>query len=514
MRSPVAAALLFFSLSSVTALPACSAHDGEDAASEDAALEAASGEFDEDATPLRDEDFDLASALSDRDDVVTTPEDAEIEVTLPAAPATAESFLRPAFCQPGTSLDLLVYYEVFAGQLYPALAQHASGCSQYWVAIPKVAASAKSPDANLFPRKLHVENVHGYGKAFRATAELHWGSTHDLDGNAHPGWKNVEVVKTGKATYETREIPRAQYFRVGWYEKGVLFRQRMAKAGYLVQNGDTWHVNELESSWARSPAYLKAVRDLVRGLSDGDPEYDAFVDADPEITAKTDDEKRAINASAHAKGVRGVLYLAALGKRIDGETTDAGWMDALKLTLRRKRLWADMADYVEYWGQERYAAPSAYCVAGRSLDEQTAAMQAYAEALPELALAAPRYESGARAGQSTVGTALFYLSHRYTPVVSAAWIDPKLSGKEMGDFVSGQVYAVRRFAIEHATADGRLGVYWRPRTENGVDVTTDPANQAFAERVAMSVNGAYDGRDGSAIAACGPAGAAGCRCGD
>ena len=89
---------------------------------------------------------------------------------------------------------------------YEELGKHTSGCSQYWVAIPKVAGK------NLFPRKLPVKNVHNFGKAFRATAEFHWGSSTDANGKKTPGWKNVEVVNG-----DTREIPRSKYFRVDWY---------------------------------------------------------------------------------------------------------------------------------------------------------------------------------------------------------------------------------------------------------------------------------------------------------
>jgi hypothetical protein len=500
-----------FSLAAVCA--ACGSSNGEDVASEDAALEAQWGEYDEDAIPLADRDFDDAAALSDIDaDRIYPAEQADIEVTMPDAPAP-EQFERPAYCKPGTSLDLLVYYEVFGNGLWEQLGKHTSGCSQYWVAIPKVAASAGNSDTNLFPRKLNVRNIHNYGNAFRATSEVHWGSTRDENGDKHPGWKNVEVVKTGKATYETREIPRAKYFRVNWYLKGVLFRQRMAKAGYLTQTGDTWHINELESSWARSPAYLKVVRDLTRGLADGDPEYDAFTDPDPAIAAKTADEKTAINVSAHKSGVRGVVYISAIGRRLDGETSDEPWMNAIKQTLRKRKFWADMANYAEFWGQERYLAYPAYCKAGTSLDGQTAMMEAFQQALPNIARQMPRYKGGDRAGQSTVGTALFYLTHRHTTVINSAWTDTSISAQKMGDFVAGQIYAARSFANEHDDVGGdRLGIYWHPR--DGADVATDPGNLSLAERVAVSVNGAYDGRDGSASGACGARGVAGCKCGD
>ena len=54
----------------------------------------------------------------------------------------------------------------------------------------------------------------------------------------YPGWKNVEVVKVD-GQLVTRPIERSKFFRVSWYLKGVLFRQRMAKQGYRPQAGDT-----------------------------------------------------------------------------------------------------------------------------------------------------------------------------------------------------------------------------------------------------------------------------------
>ena len=62
--------------------------------------------------------------------------------------------------------------------------------------------------------------------------------------------------------------------------------------------------------------------------------------------------------------------------------------------------------------------------------------------------------------------------------------------------------------------DGRLGIYWKPRQTDAVGAPLDAANVTLATRVATALNGAYDGRDGSASGACGSRGAAGCKCGD
>lgn len=506
--APVAAVAVIALATAACAAPADESVSSEDAAL-DAALEAEWGELDDDLDAIDDGERDDAAALSELEEAAVREDEGagEVDVPPPAeAVATTES---SAPCDAATSLDLPVYYEGFAGDLLTALSKRVARCTRVWLAVPKVAASAEVPDANLWPRPVRGAGVHAYGKQFHATAEVHWGSTTDAAGNRHPGWKTVEVVKEGPGRYLTRPIPRAKWFRTSWYLKGVLFRQRMAKRGFRTQDGDSWHVNELESVWARSRAYLAAVRDLARGLADGDPEYDAFADPDPEIAAKSAEEKEAINRSAHERGVRGVIYVSSLGRPIRGEKSDDGWMNALKQTLRRERFWASMADDVAIWGQERYPGYPRYCT-GATLADQTSMLAAFEERLLDLAESAPRYRTGARKGQSTVATALFYLRHRHTPVLNAAWSDFSGDAKQplgrVNDFVAAQVYAARTYDAANDIPARRVGLYFRP---NAADVHS-AANASFAEHTARVVTAAYQGANASAADACA---ASGCRCG-
>lgn len=39
----------------------------------------------------------------------------------------------------------------------------------------------------------------------------------------------------------------SQYHHIPWYDRGVIFRGMMEKAGYLVDKGDIWGINELPS---------------------------------------------------------------------------------------------------------------------------------------------------------------------------------------------------------------------------------------------------------------------------
>ncbi len=490
-------------------LPACAPESEEDAASVDAALEQEWGELDEDATPLTQ--AERAEALGDDEgDPEIAPEagvpeeaDAEVERISPPPPL-------PAGCDRSSSLDLLVYSEGYSGPILKALSAHAKPCSRYVVSIPKVAASAGTPDAMLWPRAVRGKGVRAYGSGFVASAEVHWGGARSGD-RVFPGWKSVAVVKLGPGRYATRVVKRSEIYDNDWFFKGVLFRQRMAKRGFRPQAGDTWHINELESAWTRTRVQQRAIRDLVRGLAEGDQEYDAFTDADPEIAKLSSAEKQEITAAARMKDVKGTVFVSSLGKRRPGETTSAGIDAALKQTLRRARFWADMNKYVSRFALERYTSFAGTCKSGQTLSAQDDAMAQFIMQLQLVAARAPRYQGGARKGQSTVGTALSYLSRAYHPVINAAWgfrLDDR-SLPQMTSFVAGQVHATRAYAASHRTPDNRIGIYFRAK-----DGAPDAITAQFADRIAASLEGAYDGKDGAPIGACGPSGVEACTCGD
>jgi len=504
--------LLAIALSAFAVLPACAADDGEDVASEDAALEADFGEFDEDATPLGI--ADRAEALGDENDAVDEAVDADEtpEDTTPPAPSLSTPPPLPASCNKATSLDLVVYSEGGLPPILKALGERAKPCSRYTISIPKVGGSAKIPDSALFPRQQNGKGVRAYGDQFIASAELHWGGAHDKKtGQFYPGWKNVKVVKDGPAQYHTVVVKKSEVYDNDWFLKGVLFRQRMAKRGFRPQYGDNWHINELESVWTRTRVQQKAIRDLVRGLAAGDQEYDATKDTDPAIVSLSPAEKDEITKAARVKDLRGVVFISALMKRRPNEPTTAQAENALKQTLRHRRFWADMANYVSSFAAERYAGVG-FC--GRNLADQTDKMQEFIMQLDLVGQRIPRYKSGKRAGESPVATALSYLSRAYHPVVSAAWgfqQDGQTQSK-IEQLVRGQVYATRQFANHNRTPDNRIGIYFK--TKDDPQPASPAVTAAFADSVARALNGAYDGKDGDAIGACGTGGAQACACGD
>lgn len=503
-------ALAFASVVALGILPACAAETEEEIDSSDSALEADWGEYDEDATPLST--AEKAAAIGDAEEdaellAIAEPEEAEEAPAAVAAPPPL-----PKNCEKSSSLDLVVYTEGYSVPMLKALSAQAGPCSRYRISVPKVAASAKNPDSMLFPRAVRGKGVRQYGAGFVGSAEVHWGGVRDKQtGKKYPGWKNVKVVKLGPAKYETKVVPKSEIYDNDWFLKGVLFRQRMAKAGFRPQAGDTWHINELESMWTRSRPAQKAIRDLVRGLATGDQEYDAAKDADPAIAKLTAAEKAQITEAARMKDVKGVVFIAALGKRRPGEQTNDGVKNDLKQTLRRKKFWADMNSYVASWGLERYLAYGGQCKGGQAVASQDKAMAQEIMELHLVAAAAPRYKSGARKGESTVGTALSYLSRAYQPLINAAWgfRNDARSLSQMASFVRAQVHATRAFAEVHRTPDNRIGIYW-----NTKDGATPAQTAEFADRVAESLEGAYDGKDGNPIGACGKDGVGACTCGD
>ena len=57
-----------------------------------------------------------------------------------------------------------------------------------------------------------------------------------------------------------------------WYEAGVEARKRMAAAGYIVENGEIWAVNEFSSAVRRGDGNARAnMRAFVRGLTTARP---------------------------------------------------------------------------------------------------------------------------------------------------------------------------------------------------------------------------------------------------
>src|SRR5919108_72341 len=112
-------------------------------------------------------------------------------------------------------------------RLASKLAERASPCSDYYVSIPPLVADKTNSRPN------QAWRIRALGPRFHAMAEIHWST-----------WQRWARA-TGRS----------------WHDAGVEARRRMAAAGYDVDRGDIWAVNELPSSVRRD---LGTARDDAR----------------------------------------------------------------------------------------------------------------------------------------------------------------------------------------------------------------------------------------------------------
>jgi hypothetical protein len=122
-----------------------------------------------------------------------------------------------------------------------ALAADPTPCGDYYVSIPPLAADKTGL------RVLQDDLVRALGPRIHPVAEVTLGGA--------TGWANWVTGAPGRT----------------WYDAGVEFRRRMVEAGYRLDLGETWLLNEFDRSTRRDePPYTRAaMRDLVRGLYDG-----------------------------------------------------------------------------------------------------------------------------------------------------------------------------------------------------------------------------------------------------
>lgn len=253
-----------------------------------------------------------------------------------------------------------------------------------------------------------------------------------------------------------------------WYDKGVELRRRMEAAGYDVDAGDTWAVNELPSSVRSEPDVREAVVDLLHGLHDG-PEG--------------------------ATPATGVVFIVGMGH---GTMNVSEYEPLLKDWLEDADFWAAVNPYARHWAQAVYADPDWSCVDGTTTAERSAAVNAYVQHVTRLA----------DAGPDAVNTAQGYLNRAYVPLMNAVWKaregdgDTDVPLDTMKHHVSTEVYAARAWSADHASPDGRLGFAWDQ--QDGVERAE---LEELAARLASAIHHAYDEGGGAASGACSPSGA-------
>ena len=313
----------------------------------------------------------------------------------------------------------------------------ASMCAEIFLSIPPLAA-----DKTRF-RVLQDDAVRAVSLQIHPVAEI------QRDGLVGLGHVEQEDVVRGRG----RSLPPHE------------------EAGYVVEDGEIWAVNEFSSAVRRGDGNARAnMRQFVRGLHDG---------------------------AAGMPGVRGAVFVVGLDQRL----ADASVYKAtLKGFLADSDFWADML-VGALLAQETYSDSRSWGVVGLSRAERAGYMNDYLQHLVELA----------ESGPEEVETARSYLREAHLLLASAAWPwksafgDTDLSVEQMQHFVSTQTFSIRHYAGSHPhRAPGeRIGFAYAPNLAvAGPELTAGTG--LILDRLASSLHHSYDRGGGSQVGACGP----------
>jgi hypothetical protein len=345
---------------------------------------------------------------------------------------------RTAQCRP---LRGVFYAATDWLRLATKLAANASPCASYYVSVPPV-----NSDKTMF-RPDQASRIRALGTNFHALAEVHY--------TAWSRW----VASTSSS----------------WFAAGAEARRRMATAGFDVEKGDSWALNEITSAVRQGAGDARAnARELIRGLYEGDG----------------------------GPKVRGAVFIVGIGQSTASLSV---YQRNLQNWLADTAFWSDMAAYVSDWSQEVYGDIRRYAVPGAPIELRRDHLNDYLQ--HELVLA--------RIAPSTAEPARSYLPAAYSPLASAAWQWESGYGWTnvpvdlMRSFVSAQVYALRFFS---ATSPGappdHWGFAWQPRNGSGLPASEFTAQTgSILDRLAAAVrdsaepSGAPPGSE-----ACGPGG--------
>lgn len=376
------------------------------------------------------------------------------------AVATGCGFRTNVFFWTGSSYRLLA----------EALAADRSPCAEYWISIPPYAADKKAL-RDRDDDKIRALGVH-------PVAEFTVGE--------NTGWANW-VNEPGK--------------KRTWFDAGVAFRRAMEQAGYDVTAGETWLINEFDRTTARDgpreppdhswpPARRADMRELMRGLYQGAP------------------------------GMPPAPGIAEIGIHFRHQNIPdvARYRRDMKAWLTDSRFWADADRYLRWLAVENYPDSRLWAPAGSSLEARADHLDAYIFHLLKLARSGPR----------TVSTAASVFERKFLPLANAGWRarggeqfafvtghgNTILTDVQMRQFVSEQVYAMRRYAGAHrgGAPAGRLGFSWQPcnrlsAAEEGCraqDAEFKRSLGLITARIAEAIGFAYGEGRTSAVAACAP----------
>ena len=344
----------------------------------------------------------------------------------------------PAWCR--LPAKIVVYTSSDWVRAAQKLATGASLCAEIYLSIPPLAA-----DKTRF-RVLQDDAVRAVSPQIHPVAEIHV-----------TGWQ--AWVAANKKT---------------WYEAGVEARKRMAEAGYVVENGEVWAVNEFSSAVRRDDGNARAnMRAFLRGLHDGEEGMPA---------------------------TRGIVFVIGLDQRLADTSV---YKATLQGFLRDAAFWTDLSGTVDFFAQEVYADSRSWGVPGSSRNERARYLNDYLQHLIELA----------EAGADDIAPARSFLRETYLPLASAAWPwktafgDTDMPAEEMQHFVSTQTFAIRHYAGSHpqSAPANRIGFAYAPNPA-AAGPGLAAGTGAILDRLAGALREAYDRGGGSQVGACGPPG--------
>ena len=214
-----------------------------------------------------------------------------------------------------------------------------------------------------------------------------------------------------------------------WYQAGIEARRRMAAAGFDVSLGDDWIVNEFSSAVRRGLGNERGdMLDFVHGLYDG----------------------------AGGPRVKGGVFDIGVGQGLRDPST---YKSQLEGWFQDDAFWSELGRYVSDWSQELYGDPRNYGVGGAALATRADYLEEYL-----------RHQLvHARLGGTATAAARSFLEAVDSPLGNAAWQWGSgfgwtmVSAAEMADYLSAQVYALRRFGAQDGQPGDHWGFAWAPR---------------------------------------------------
>ncbi len=397
--------------------------------SSDASADDAAGDVPADTSPASDGAPDAAPL----DGASDAPPDAPV---FPTDDGGINDYPLPAIPAACTRAAVFAYAPNGYAKLLDALAADATACADYYVHV------AADPIDKTQPRGATVPNaIRARAGRFHAVAEFNW-----------TAWTGTSVAS------------------LTWLEKGVEFRNRMTKAGYNIDRGDTWAIVELPATVRTDVNQRGFVRDLLHGLHAGD------IGATPR---------------------QGFALLPSAPQATPVFSTLASFRTQTETFLSDAAFWTELGAATIGFGQEAWVDPAKTCVNGSTISALSDHVNAYAEYPAVLAANGP---VGAAAARTTLAATYFpILNAAYT---SSTYLTASLPLAQMQAFESLQIYASRSFADTHPTPGRRVGFLWDETAK--APLATDLA--ALAQRLASALHLAYDPA-GTAALACSPSGA-------